>query len=122
MTETALHPDAPPATATASGAASYTAELARYTTRPGDEAAFLEAHAVAIEAIRRRFPGLVRGLTVRVAESADHVAWLDVVTWTSRAEAERAAAGCMDVPEFAACAARMTAVLAMEHGVIAREF
>ena len=95
-----------------------TLEIARFTTRRDDEPAFLASHAAAIAAVRAAFPALLSVTTVRFATDDRRTTWADVAVWSSPEEAARAAATCMAIPEFAACARYMESDLGVDHGEI----
>jgi hypothetical protein len=108
-------------TSTASLGAARVLELARFRTRPQHEPEFLASHAAAMRAIRAAYPGLASVMTVKLASTPEATTWVDVALWTSEEEARRAAAECMSIPEFAACAEYMEADFSVEHGeVVAR--
>ncbi|HEX6060275.1 MAG TPA: hypothetical protein VFZ11_14795 [Gemmatimonadaceae bacterium] len=110
--------DFPSTTPTESATAPRTLEIARFTTRRDDEPAFLASHAAAIAAVRAAFPALLSVTTVRFATDDGRTTWADVAVWSSPEEAERAAATCMSIPEFAACAHFMESDLGVDHGEI----
>lgn len=111
-------PTSAPTTAPAAASPALVLELARYTTRPEHEAEFRASHAAAIGAMRAAFPSLGDVTVVKLATTSDAITWVDVALWTSEDEAHRAAAECMSVPEFAACARFMGEVLGVEHGAV----
>ena len=71
-----------------------TIELVRFTVHPDRRDEFLSGRPPALAALAEAFPGLIEA---RLAE-ADDGSWVDVVRWSSRAEAEAAAAGCTEIP------------------------
>jgi hypothetical protein len=73
-------------------------ELARFRVAEGSEARLVEERPAMLEALRRRFPGCLAAYLTR----EDDGAWLDVLVWRSRAEAETAASEVATVPECAA--------------------
>jgi hypothetical protein len=72
-----------------------TFELAAFTMREGAEAAMLAERPAMIGALRQAFPGLLAAWLTR----CDDGSWLDVILWSTRAEAETAAQHVNDVPE-----------------------
>jgi hypothetical protein len=70
-------------------------ELAAFTVRDGAEAAMLADRPAMMEALRRAFPGLLAAWLGK----GDDGAWLDVILWRSRAEAEAAADHVSEIPE-----------------------
>ena len=108
-------------TTTASPSTAQLVELARFTTRRAEEADFLAHHRRAMAAVQAAYPSLAAVSLVRLASTPEHTTWVDVALWGSEAEARRAAAACMTIPEFAACARFMAVEGTVEHGeVVAR--
>lgn len=70
-------------------------ELARFTIHEGAEDTLLAERPAMIAALRRRFPACLAAFLTR----EDDGAWLDVVLWRSREEAEEAANLIDTVPE-----------------------
>src|SRR5262245_27455240 len=70
-------------------------ELARFTIHDGAEPAMLAERPAMIDALRRRFPACQAAFLTK----EDDGAWLDVIVWRSRAEAEEAARLVDTVPE-----------------------
>ncbi|MDQ3640619.1 MAG: hypothetical protein M3450_03840 [Actinomycetota bacterium] len=66
-----------------------------------------------IAAVRERFPELIDARLVRL----DDGSWLDLVEWSSREAAERAAASMSEIPEAAAMAELIQEIVSFEHGV-----
>ncbi len=66
-----------------------------------------------IAAGRERFPDLSDARLVRL----DDGSWLDLVEWSSREAAERAAASMSEIPEAAAMAELIQEIVSFEHGV-----
>ena len=97
-------------------AATQVIELARYTTRREDEAAYLACQPAAIRALQVAFPALASVMTVKLATTDERTTWVDVAVWTSESEALRAATECTGVPEFAACLRYVENLLSVEHG------
>lgn len=64
-------------------------ELVMFTVRPGEEEEFVAERPAMLAAMRSRFTGLEHAYLAR----RDDGSWLDIVIWTSREEAEAAAAG-----------------------------
>ena len=108
--------------ATATQPVAQTVELARFATRPAEEAAFLAAHDVAIRAIKVAYPGLLSVFLVRFASSADRTVWADVALWASEEEAMHAATHCPTMPEFMAVVPYMSEDLGVEHGAVVDSF
>ncbi len=91
-------------------------EIVRLTVRPGEEEAFVQERAGAIEALRR-FPGYVQAVLARLEDGS----WLDLVVWESREQALDAAQRAPEVPELASWFAHIADVQWMEHAEIAHE-
>lgn len=89
-------------------------ELVLFTVRPEEEEEFIAERPAMLAAMRSRFPGLEQAVLAR----RDDGSWLDVVVWTSRAEAEAAAAGMSDVPEAARWGSHIVTVERMEHAEV----
>jgi hypothetical protein len=86
-------------------------EFAAFTVQDGDEAAMLAERPAMIEALRQAFPGLLAAwLTKR-----DDGAWLDVILWRTRAEAETAAEHVDDVPVARAWFRHISASHGLQH-------
>src|ERR671924_1152333 len=84
-------------------------EFATFTVRDADEAALLAERPAMIAALRDAFPGLLAAWLTR----RDDGSWLDVILWSTRAEAEAAAEHVADVPEAKAWFRH----IAQSHGV-----
>ena len=93
---------------------SETLELVRFTVDPQRREDFFALRPAAIRALRESFGGL---LEARLAEHDDG-SFTDVVRWSSREEAERAAAGCMDVPATKAWIETIGSVDEMSHALV----
>ena len=89
-------------------------EIVQFRVDPAREREYLAGHAHAIEAIAQAFPGLIRVNLVRYPDGR----FADVALWESRADAERAAAGCVHVPEFKRLESLVTATLSMEYAEV----
>jgi hypothetical protein len=89
-------------------------ELVLFTVRPEQEEEFVAERPAMPAAMRSRFPGLEQAFLAR----RDDGSWLDVVVWSSRPEAEAAAAGMGEVPEAARWASHIVSVERMEHAEI----
>jgi hypothetical protein len=89
-------------------------ELARFTVDPHDVEAMLAARPAMLTALRERFAGFESLRLVRLDERT----WLDVVVWSSRAQADEAAATVGDVPECRAAFAHIKEVVAVEHAEV----
>lgn len=92
-----------------------TMEIVRARIKPGHEDAMLAERPAFVAAVRSRFPGLVDASLVKLDEDV----WLDVVRWSSREQAEAAAAQFAEIPECARMQEHIAEVLAFEHGTIA---
>ena len=90
-----------------------TYEIVRSRVRGGREDEMLRLRPAMIAAVRARYPELVDARLVKL----DDGTWLDVVRWSSRAAAERAAAAFHEVPEARAMSELIEEVLSFEHGV-----
>jgi hypothetical protein len=66
-----------------------------------------------IAAVRERFPELVDARLIQM----DDGSWMDVVQWSSRESAERAAASIGEIPEAAEMMSLLEEVLSFEHGI-----
>lgn len=88
-------------------------ELVRSRVRTGAEDEMLQLRPRMIAAVRERFPELIDARLVRL----DDGSWLDLVEWTSREAAERAAASMAEIPEAAAMAELIEEIVSFEHGV-----
>ena len=66
-----------------------------------------------IDAVRARCPGMLDAQLVHL----DDGTWLDIVTWSSREAAERAAAQFGSIPEAVAMSRLVDEVLSFQHGV-----
>src|SRR5262245_49910694 len=68
-------------------AVSMAMELARFTVLDGSEGQLLAERPAMVEALHQRFPGCMAAYLTK----EDDGSWLDVLVWSSRAEAEDAA-------------------------------
>jgi hypothetical protein len=92
-------------------------ELATFTVRDGEETAMLAERPAMIAALHQAFPGLLAAwLTKR-----DDGAWLDVILWRTRAEAEAAAEHVADVPEAKAWFRHIAESHGLEHLEVAHQ-
>ena len=73
----------------------------------------LELRPKMIAAIRHRFPELIEATLFKM----DDGTWMDVVRWSSREAAERAAASMAEIPEAAGMMELVEEVISFEHGV-----
>ena len=73
-------------------------EVVRSRVRPGVEDEMLQLRPRMIAAVRQRFPELLDARLVQMEDGS----WLDLVQWSSRDAAERAAASMPAIPEAAA--------------------
>ncbi len=89
-------------------------EVVLFDVAPEQHAAFLARRPAAIAALREAFPGL---LDARLAQFDDGT-WIDVLRWGSRAEAEAAAAGLMDLEDARAWAGLITEVRTVQHAEV----
>lgn len=94
---------------------SVTYEVVRSKVRPGREGEMLELRPRMIAAVRERFPELLDAQLVRMEDGT----WMDLVSWSSREAAEKAAAAMEDIPEAAAMAGLLEEIVSFEHGVAA---
>lgn len=90
-------------------------EVVHSRVRPEAEEAMLAVRPAMIDAVRARFPGMLDAQLVHL----DDGSWLDIVTWSSREEAERAATGFSAIPEAAAMSGLLEEVLSFWHGTAA---
>jgi hypothetical protein len=88
-------------------------EVVRSRVRPGAEEDMLRLRPRMISAVRERFPELLDARLVQL----DDGSWLDLVQWTSREAAERAAASMAEIPEAAAMGELLDEIVSFEHGV-----
>jgi hypothetical protein len=88
-------------------------EVVRSRVRPGAEEDMLRLRPQMISAVRARFPELLDARLVQL----DDGSWLDLVQWSSREAAERAAASMGEIPEAAAMAELLDEIVSFEHGV-----
>ncbi len=88
-------------------------EVVRSRVRAGAEEEMLRLRPRMIAAVRERFPELIDARLVQL----DDGSWLDLVQWSSREAAERAAASFAEIPEAAAMGALIEEVVSFEHGV-----
>ncbi len=88
-------------------------ELVRSRVRAGAEEQMLELRPRMIAAVRDRFPDLQEAHLLQL----DDGSWLDLVRWSSREAAERAAASMAEIPEAAAMAELLDEIVSFEHGV-----
>lgn len=88
-------------------------ELVRSRIRTGAEDEMLRLRPQMIAAVRERYPELINARLVRL----DDGSWLDLVEWSSREAAERAAASMPEIPEAAAMADLIDEIVSFEHGV-----
>ena len=88
-------------------------ELVRSRIRPEAEEDMLRLRPRMISAVRERFPELLDARLVQL----DDGSWLDLVRWSSREAAERAAASMAEIPEAAAMAELLDEIVSFEHGV-----
>jgi len=88
-------------------------EVVRTRVRAGAEEEMLRLRPRMIAAVRERFPELLDARLVQL----DDGSWLDLVRWTSREAAERAAAAFPEIPEAVAMGALLEEVISFEHGV-----
>jgi len=85
-------------------------EIVQFRVDPAREREYLAGHSQAMDAIAQAFPGLIRVNLVRYPDGR----FADVALWESRADAERAAQGCVHVPEFTRIESYVTETLSME--------
>jgi hypothetical protein len=92
-----------------------TLELVRFTVDPARREEFLRLRPAAIDALRAAYPGL---LEARLAEQDDG-SFIDVLWWSSREEAEAAAAAFPEIPAARDWAATISEVQEMRHATLA---
>jgi hypothetical protein len=90
-----------------------TYEVVRSRIRAGAEEDMLELRPKMIAAVRNRFPELLDAHLIKM----DDGTWMDVVRWTSRDAAERAAGAMSDIPEAQAMMGFIDEIVTFEHGV-----
>ncbi|MDQ4095292.1 MAG: antibiotic biosynthesis monooxygenase [Actinomycetota bacterium] len=88
-------------------------EVVRSRVRSDAEAEMLELRPKMIAAVRERFPELIDARLIHM----DDGSWMDVVQWSSREAAEKAAAAMPEIPEAAAMMGLIDEIVAFEHGV-----
>jgi hypothetical protein len=88
-------------------------EVVHSRVRRGSEDEMLALRPAMIDAVRSRCPGMIDAQLVHL----DDGTWLDIVTWSSREAAERAATQFADIPEAAAMSGLLEEVLSFRHGV-----
>jgi hypothetical protein len=86
-------------------------EVVRSRIRAGAEEEMLQLRPRMIAAVRQRFPELLDARLVQM----DDGSWLDIVQWSSREAADRAAASMTEIPEAAAMMG-LVEVESFEHG------
>lgn len=91
-------------------------ELTRYRIDPSRSEELTRLWPLAVEAIRRRCPGLLEANLVRLDEHT----FLDAWRWESREAALAAAAVAPSIPEAATMFALITEPPIMEHGTVLR--
>lgn len=89
-------------------------ELARFSTSAENEEGLLADRPKMLTALKARFPGVVRAQLTKL----DDGSWLDVLTWTSKEEAAKAAREAFEIPECAAWFAHIDEVKEMNHAVV----
>ena len=94
-----------------------TFELATFTVRDGEEAAFLAERPQMIAALGRAFPGLLGAWLAK----HDDGSWVDVILWQSREEAERAARDVDGVPAAKAWFRHIAESHGLQHVEVAHE-
>jgi hypothetical protein len=85
-------------------------EMVQFRLDPAHEREYVAGHPAAMEAIAAAFPGLIRVNLVRFPDGR----YADVALWESRADAERAAQGCVGIPEFKRLGAFVTETISLE--------
>ena len=88
-------------------------EVVRSRVRPEAEEDMLRLRPRMIGAVRQRFPELLDARLVQL----DDGSWLDLVQWSSREAAERAAGSMSEIPEAAAMMELIEELVSFEHGV-----
>jgi hypothetical protein len=88
-------------------------EVVRSRLREGTESEMLELRPKMIAAVRSRFPQLLDARLIKM----DDGSWMDVVRWSSRDAAEKAAAAMSEIPEAQAMMRLIEEIVAFEHGV-----
>lgn len=89
-------------------------ELAKFTVEPDDEERFLAARPGMVEAVKTRFPGLKELHLARL----DDGAWIDVIFWESREDAQAAAAEAESLADVRNWLQHVAEDVSMEHGVL----
>jgi len=89
-------------------------ELARFRVDAEAEADFLATRPAMVKAVRERVPGLKEISLVRL----DDDTWVDVVTWASRADAQRGAELAAALPEAQAWLRYVAVDVSMDLGEI----
>ena len=89
-----------------------TLELARFTLHPDHAEDFLAATDAMVDTVRRHFDGMLHFSRARL----DDGSYVELVLWRSREDAERAAAGVMEIPELAKLFSAIDRVVEMTQG------
>jgi heme-degrading monooxygenase HmoA len=89
-------------------------ELARFKVDRDAEADFLATRPAMVKAVRERLPGLTEISLVRL----DDDTWVDVVSWASRADAERGPQLAAALPEVQEWMRHISADVSMDVGEI----
>lgn len=87
-------------------------EIARFTVHPERERAFVDDTRRMVQLVAEHFEGM-EDFTRGKLEDGTYV---DVVTWSSLAHAQRAAKGIFEVPELVAMFEGIDRVVEMRHG------
>jgi hypothetical protein len=94
-----------------------TFELATFTVRAGEEATLLDERPQMIEALSRRFPGVLGAWLAQ----RDDGAWVDVILWNSREQAVHAAKHVDSVPAAKAWFRHIAKSHGLQHMEVAHE-
>ena len=89
-------------------------EFARFTVREGAEAQMIADRPAMLAALRARFPACLAAYLTREEDGA----WLDVILWRTRADADESAREIMTVPECAAWFAHIAESGGLRHAEV----
>jgi hypothetical protein len=89
-------------------------EIVQFRVDPKHEREYVAGHPAAIRAISEAYPGLIRTTLARFPDGR----FADVALWESLADAERAANGCVHVPEFQRLEGFVTETISLEHAEV----
>jgi hypothetical protein len=85
-------------------------ELVRFRVKPGEDEQVVRTHAGMVSAVRQRFPGLVEARLGKLPDGT----YIDVVVYSSAAEAEAANEDALNIPEFVEMVSHIEEVVSIE--------